>query len=132
MNRQDLKIQFRSVKWVPYSGSRVIEYRVDPEQNISYTKPVKWLFGLFTTTKTFTYNTFWVQPQVKSFFKSFHRLDDMPVWTSETEERYHPLKWFKDNFKTIGEFEDWLDKCNNQANKEAAEDIDAFGPDVIY
>jgi hypothetical protein len=29
MNRQDLKIQFRSVKFVPYSGSRVIEYRID-------------------------------------------------------------------------------------------------------
>ena len=132
MNRGDLKIQFRSVKWGEDPDVRVIEYRIDPNQDIVYKKEMKLLFGLFKITVSRKYSTSWIQPVVYRFWSSTHDFDVAPIFSSERWKTYKNLKWFKDKFKTVNEFECWIVDQDQKAIKEHEDYLKRVAPDVIY
>ena len=133
MNRGDLKIQFRSVKNDNNSALRVIEYRVNPNQDITYKKYMKLLFGLFNITLTRKYSTEWIRPCIYTFWQLTKEFGTCPVYTSE---KFHSvmynLQWFKNKFKTIKEFEDWISLKDQEACKDHKDYLKSIEPDVIY
>lgn len=118
MDYNDLKIQFRAV---PYgTDNHVLEYRIDPKQDgLEYTEERK-LFGIFRYTKTRKYDTDWRRPIY--FFNHntayLHDENDDWNWFPLSVHGRKALDWYKNNFKTYGEFSDYVDAITKK-NKDA-------------
>lgn len=116
MNIEDLKIEFRAV---PYGGGHALEYRISPNQDLTYEKEVKF-FGLFKFKVKRKYETNWHRPCVFTNYPGAER------YSKESGEPYLPMfiydkKTLKDiqyKFKTYGEF---LNHINTYEAKEEAE-----------
>ena len=110
----DLKIEFRAIVYTT-SGSHVLEYRISPDQDLSYTKEIS-VFGLFTIKCKKHFKTNWCQPRVFSNYPTAY------IYSKESGGPYLPIfiydkkdiEWYKSNFKTIGEFFDYIDKENDK------------------
>ena len=113
---KNLKIEFRAV---PYSTSHVLEYRISPNQDLTYETEIS-IFGLFKIKLKRKYKTNWHQPYV------FNNWPGSEQYSKESGEPYLPmfvrdkdeLKKFQSTFKTIGEF---FDSVNREEAKEEAE-----------
>ena len=57
MEKEDLKIEFRAVPYA--SGSRVLEYRISPEQDLTYYVEKSYLWGLIKFKSKCKYDTGW-------------------------------------------------------------------------
>ena len=112
---KDLKIEFRAV---PYSTSHVLEYRISPDQDLTYKTEVS-IFGLFKIKLKRKYKTNWHQPYIFTNWPGSER------YSKESGEPYLPMfvrdknefKKIQSAFKTIGEFFDYVNK--EEAKEEA-------------
>ena len=112
MDYKDLKIQFRAVSYA--KSNHVLEYRVDPDQDLTYEKTIEfWIFKFKVKRK---YSTNWHQP--KHFWNhitaKYYAKDDEfnygPYWIENQKE----LDWYKNKFKTIGEFINYMNEYSNK------------------
>ena len=112
---KDLKIEFRAV---PYSASHVLEYRISPNQDLTYETKVK-IFGLFEIKLKRKFKTNWHRPYTLVNWPGSER------YSKESEELYLPMfvhdknefKKIQSAFKTIDEFFDYVNK--EEAKEEA-------------
>lgn len=113
MEYKNLKIQFRAVAYT--KSSHVLEYRVDPNQDLTYEKTYGfWIFKFSIKRK---YSTKWIQ------LRHYWNHCTAKYYTEDDHSNYGPyfihnqkeLDWYKNNFKTIGEF---LEYHNDYSNKE--------------
>ena len=113
---KNLKIEFRAV---PYSTSHVLEYRISPNQDLTYETEVS-IFGLFKIKLKRKFKTNWHQPYV------FNNWPGSERYSKESGEPYLPMfvrdidefKKIQSTFKTIGEF---FESVNKEEAKEEAE-----------
>lgn len=109
-----LKIEFRAV---PYSSKHVLEYRISPDQYLTYYVE-KSIFGFKFQLKR-KFKTNWHQPSVLINYPSAY------LYSKESGDPYLPifiknkkdLEWYKEKFKTIGEFFKYIEE--NEAKEEA-------------
>ena len=114
---RNLKIQFRAV---PFTNSTlVLEWRVDPNQNLSYIDEYKFLW-LFKRTRTKHYDTDWHEPIrfLNHSTAKYYEKDYYLNWHHFFIENQKELDWYKDQFKTVGEFYDYQQKINDKEIKE--------------
>lgn len=111
-----LKIEFRAV---PYSDSHVLEYRINPNQDITYKDEIN-IFGLFTISLNRKFNTSWHQPYLffnhtLAYQNSKNNPDNyIPIILHNKKE----FEEFKNKYKTIGEFFDYMNKEEEKEIKE--------------
>ena len=113
MDYKDLKIQFRAVSYA--KTNHVLEYRVDPNQDLTYEKTYGfWIFKFSVKRK---YSTKWCQPEHywNHCTAKYYTEDSWDNWGPYFIENQKSLDWYKNNFKTIGEF---LKYHNDYSNKE--------------
>lgn len=115
--RKNLKIEFRAVPYT--SSSHVLEYRISPEQDITYKKEYS-IFGFkFYLNRKF--DTCWKQPIWfcnYSWDKFF--TEESRCWTPIFINSKQHLREYKIKYKTIGEFYDYL-KEHDDKEKQAWE-----------
>lgn len=108
MEKDNLKIEFRAVPYV--REGKVLEYRISPEQDLTYYDDVNLLWGLIRFKRKKKYSTKWKQIQeFRCGLTSHHyHVDDwlnyMPIWCNNQET----LNWYKRTFETFGAFERYL------------------------
>ena len=78
---KNLKIEFRAV---PYSTSHVLEYRISPNQDLTYETEVN-IFGLFKIKLKRKYKTNWHQPTIITNYPSAY------LYSKESGEIYLPF-----------------------------------------
>lgn len=129
---KNLKIDLRAV---PYSDrSHVLEYRINPNQDLTYYKEHSLLFGLIKFKTKHKYSTKWIQPV--RFYNSLisYRYDEndsysnnFPIFVNSKEA----LEKFKTMFQTYGEFIDWYleedIKQRSKYRKERKEYLESMG-----
>lgn len=101
-----LKIEFRAV---PYSSEHVLEYRISPDQDLTYYVE-KSILGLFKITLKRKFKPTWYQ------INMFRNYPGAYLYSKESGDTYLPifirdksdLKWYKEKFKTVGEFLDYV------------------------
>lgn len=111
----NLKIEFRAV---PYSTSHVLEYRISPNQDLTYKMQIN-VLGLFKINIKRKFNTNWHKPYILVNYPGAER------HSKESGEPYLPIfihdknefKKIQSMFKTIGEFFDYVNK--KEAKEEA-------------
>ena len=114
--RRDLKIEFRAV---PYTTtSHVLEYRISPNQDITYKKEYS-IFGFkFYLNRKF--DTGWIKPiwfRNYSWDKFF--TEESRCWAPIfINSKQHLREEYKIKYKTIGEFYDYL-KEHDDKEKQA-------------
>lgn len=107
--RDDLYVEFRAV---PYglTGKHVLEYRISPDQDLTYEKTISFL-GIKVNIK-------------KKFKTNWHKATKFVNWPGlsdkyyDKSEGYLPifidtktyLAWFKNNFHTIGSFFKYIEE----------------------
>ena len=108
MEKDDLKIEFRAV---PYAlERRVLEYRISPEQDLTYYIEKSYLWGLIKFKCKCKYNTGWKRVSIfqcclTSHYYNINKwLNYMPIFCDNQET----LNWFKIKFKTYGAFDRYI------------------------
>lgn len=129
MNKENLKIQLRAV---PYANeSRVLEYRIDPNQNITYEKEPTNFFERILKKIGFKfirkYNTKWERPSVFSnpltmaYYEFYDEFNWGPIWCDNQDS----LNYYKRMFKTYKDICDYITEVNIKGHerweKERAE-----------
>lgn len=125
MRKEDkfkLKIQLRAVSFAIHS--HVLEYRIDPNQDITYeeepTNFIKRLLKKLGWKFVKTFNTSWHQPQVfrdplsmgeHDFYDDFNW---GPIWCDTKEVLEH----FKSKFKTYGDLITYLEEDTMKCHKK--------------
>ena len=118
MEKDNLKIEFRAV---PYAAeSKVLEYRISPEQDLTYYDDVNLLWGLIKFKRKRKYNTGWKRLSVFEcgLTSHYYTVNDsfnwMPIWCNKQET----LNWYKRTFETFGAFERYItDKEKREMEK---------------
>lgn len=117
MNYENLKIQFRAVPYA--SDNHVLEWRINPEQDITYIKEIK-ILGLFRINIKHKYNTDW--HKLKRFFNHstsyLYAEDDSINWFPFWIENQKDLDWYKNNFNTVGEFIKYQQEISDKDKNE--------------
>ena len=121
---KNLKIEFRAV---PYSTSHVLEYRISPNQDLTYETEVN-IFGLFKIKLKRKYKTNWHQPTIITNYPSAY------LYSKESGEIYLPffirekkdLQKFKTSFDTIGEFFDFMNREEAKGEAEWQKDRNEY------
>lgn len=108
MNKNDLKIQFRAI---PYTDiSYIIQYRVDPNQNLYYAKQVSLFGGLIKFNIKLRAFTWWHEVYYFAYTSGEEDIDSdahyLPLFCDTRTE----LDWYKNKFKTIGSFEKYIEE----------------------
>lgn len=110
----DLNIQFRAVPYGQHGDHKVIEYRAEPS---TYYKEFSLFNGLIHFHIKRHSRKRWTQPQIFRYFDGneiYHESDFLnyaPLWVYNQKD----LDWYKEKFKTIGEFLEW---CSERESKE--------------
>ena len=60
---KNLKIEIRA--FPDEYGSRILEYRISPDQDLRYYKEHRWLWGLIRFGTIEKYSTDWIRPKVE-------------------------------------------------------------------
>lgn len=104
----ELKVDFRAV---PYASKHVLEYRINPNQDITYYQEIS-VFGLFKFKIKRKFDTSWKQPYL------FHCSCTSKYYPEDNDMNYMPLfiyrkshlDEYKRDFKAIGMWMKWMDK----------------------
>ena len=112
----NLKIEFRAV---PYSTGHVLEYRISPNQDLTYETDIN-IFGLFKIKFKRKYKTNWHRPCIFVNWPGSER------YSKDSEEPYLPMfvrdkdefRKIQSTFKTIGDFFDYVNKEEAKAEAE--------------
>lgn len=99
--RDDLKIEFRAV---PYNTTHILEYRISPDQDLTFIKPIKLLFGLIKFNKKSKYSTKWRQPQVFCNYTLSYKLCKEDCYVPISILFKSTVQEYNEKYKTIGEF----------------------------
>lgn len=118
MDKDNLKIQFRAV---PYAHeSKALEYRISPNQDLTYYEDVRYLWGLIKFRRKREYDTNWTSIRifVCNLTSHYYDVDDewnyMPIWCNTQ----NTLNWYKRTFDTFGAFERYIsDKEKREMEK---------------
>lgn len=108
MKKDNLKIEFRAVPYL--HEEKVLEYRISPEQDLTYYVEVSYLWGLIKFKRKKKYSTEWNQIQEFrcGLTSHYYDVDDwlnyMPIWCNNQET----LNWYKRTFETFGAFEKYI------------------------
>ena len=108
MEKDNLKIEFRAVLYA--KRARVLEYRISPNQDLTYYVEVSYLWGLIKFKRKKKYSTKWKQVQefhcnfTSHYYDVDYWLNYMPIWCENQET----LNWFKRTFETYGAFERYI------------------------
>jgi hypothetical protein len=99
----NFKVQFRAVPFT--RSSLILELRLDPNQDLSYIEEYKFL-GLFKRKRIKYYDTDWHAPIrfVNHPTAKYYDKNDDSHWLHFFIKNQKELDWYKNNFKTIGEF----------------------------
>lgn len=118
MNKDNLKIQLRAVPFASYS--RALEYRIDPEQELTYEKEPSNFFERILKKLGFKlirkYSTDWKQPRQFSnplTMELYDFSDDFnwgPIWCDNQDS----LDYYKRMFKTYKDLQDYLAQVNEK------------------
>lgn len=113
--KENLKIQLRAVK---FSTTRVLEYRLDPDQDLSYEKFPHTFWGhmmkkLFPKKYIGHFDTNWHQPELFAneyvgLYEYNYYLNWHPIWCRDQET----LNMFKNKFKTYGDIMAYVNDRN--------------------
>ena len=117
MGHEKLKIDLRAVWYISYR--RVLEYRINPDQDLRYYKEHKWLWGLIKFRTVHKYDTNWHRLKwfVNSLTSKCHTYDDSfnwsPIWCNKQET----LEWYKLQLPTYGDLCKFIQE-HNEKNKK--------------
>lgn len=109
--RDDLKVEFRAVPFGSFSGDHVLQYRISPDQDLTYYKEYSFLGFKFSIKRK--YKTNWHDATKCLNYSSAYLYDESEVWghpvfiNSKKE-----LNEYKERYKTIGEYFDYIDRIN--------------------
>lgn len=106
--RNDLKIEFRAVPYA--SESKVLEYRISPNQDISYRTEVSFFGIKFKRKKKFKTN--WHRPYEFVHIQYNPPDDEEHCWIPIFIDNKSELESYKVEYKTVGDFFAWLDDVN--------------------
>lgn len=125
MERKDLRIQFRGIQYG--NISHVLQYRIDPEDDRNgYIETKKYLFGLFKRDIPKKYSCNWITVRIfggsLDFADEYNELNYKPIWIKNKDD----VKFYKDRFNTIGQFEEYLDKKSDENYKRYKINRDAY------
>lgn len=108
MKRDELKIEFRAV---PYAmDSHVLEYRISPEQDLTYYKTISLFWDKVKFKIKRKYSTSWCRLEpfncfaISEYYDINYYIHYCPIFCRTKEE----LNWYKENFDTIGKFENYI------------------------
>ena len=120
MNKNDLKVELRSALFMSSDDSRVLEYRISPEQDLTYYKEVK-LFGLTLFKLRREYSCKWIMPftyWTSDIIAQFHYKPDIhPIWLDSMDD----FENLKQTIHTYGDIRNLIKKMNAEAVKEHKE-----------
>lgn len=121
MNKEDLKIELRAVKFSENSGLHVLEYRISPDQDLKYHKEHRWFWGLVKFKTISKYSTFWKRPVTffNGVLSKYHNENDTisnnyPIFIRKRDE----FENWKNLYKTYGEL---MKKVNEIDKKQRSE-----------
>lgn len=115
--QDNLKIEFRAVPYSSMSDSHVLQFRISPEQDLTYNK--EYLFFGFKINIKKKFKTNWHDATRCLNYPSAYLYEESEVWGhpifvySKTQ-----LDVYKYKYKTIGEFFKQLDKENSKELQE--------------
>lgn len=127
MKKENLKIDLRAVLYS--DSSHVLEYRINPNQDLRYYKEHKWLWGLIKFRTVHKYSTKWIQPV--RFFNGvtsylYNENDgfnnDHPIFIHSKNE----LENMKYKLQTYGQFLDWYWKEDRKQRDEYWKERNAY------
>lgn len=134
MNKNDLKVELRSALFMSSDDSRVLEYRISPEQDITYYKEIK-LFGLTLFKLRSKYSCDWIRPRVfwtSNIEAQLHCNPYMhPIWLNKMQD----FENFKKTIHTYGDIMNLIKKMDDEAIKEHNEMREEYlnrNPKYIY
>ena len=139
MSKKDnLKIQLRAVCYG--SRSHVLEYRIDPNQDITYEEVPNSFFGRLLKKIGWSFikvfDTSWHQPQVflNSLIMEENDFEDDYNWGPIWCDSKTTLEFFKGKFKTYGDLREYLEKDYNESYKKWKVERDKYLKDreTIY
>lgn len=116
MFRRDLKIEFRAVPYASDS-THVLEYRISPDQDLTYYENVSWLWGLIKFKRKRKFSTEWVRAEQFLNYPSAYLYEEYHNYLPIFIRKRNDLELYKYNCKTIGDFYDMIDK--NDAKEKA-------------
>ena len=113
--RDDLKIEFRVV---PYASAHVLEYRINPDQDLTYYNEYSFL-KFFTFRIKKKYDTNWNKAwrffnYVTAYRYPESEVDPHPIFIYKQSD----LESFKINFPTIGSFFTYLDDISDREREK--------------
>ena len=121
MKKDNLKIQLRAVKYGSYS--KALEYRIDPDQDITYEDVPNNFFGRLLNKLGWkfvkTFDTFWHQPKIfispltMELYEFEYDFNWGPIWCESQKE----LDKYKKMFRTYGDLRQYADKHNEECYK---------------
>lgn len=121
MNKEDLKIELRAVKFSENSGLHVLEYRISPDQDLKYYKEHRWFCGLVKFKTISKYSTSWKRPV--TFFNgtiSKYYGENDPVSNNYPIFIYtkHEFEKWKSTYKTYGELINAIKRIDQEQRSE--------------
>ena len=115
MDKNTLKIELRAY---PISAeTRVLEYRVSPNQELTQEIEKKYLFGLIKIKKRKKIDTSWIRPK-RSLKLEFLEFDDYTNWCDISCDGQYELNRFKTKLKTLKDMEEFLNNEKDKAYEE--------------
>ena len=118
----NFKIQLRAV---PYASTGyVLEYRLDPNQDLTYEEEETYFFGLFKRKVIKSFDTNWHQihwfcNSLTSYvYEANNELNYAPIWC----ESKNDLEYYKSQFNTYGDLATYVRKHNEKAYEQHAKD----------
>ena len=134
MNKNNLKVELRSALFASSYDSRVLEYRISPEQDLTYHREVK-LFGMTLFKLRRKYSCEWIRPRVfwtNNVLAHMYCAPDMhPIWLNSMRD----FESFKMIIHTYGDMMALIKKMDDEAIKkhnEMREEYFNKNPKYIY
>lgn len=121
--RNDLKIEFRAV---PYVSLHVLEYRISPDQDLTYTKEVSLLWGLIKFSYKRKYNTSWRRAYRFRNYSGAHKHRENENYLPIIVWKRSDFDHYKMTYKTIGEFFEMIDYYDKKEKLEWRKERDEY------
>lgn len=113
--KDNLKIEFRAV---PYASEHVLEYRISPDQDLTYYNEYSFLklftFRIKKKYDTNWYKAWWFFNYVTAYRYPESEVDLHPIFIYKQTD----LESFKIKFPTVKLFFEYLDNISNKERKE--------------
>lgn len=124
MEKNDLKIEFRAVDYHHYyDGSRRIEYRISPDQDLTHEVNHSWFWGLIKFRTKEKYDTDWQTPE---YFLCYTEMDydgDDEVWVPFRVKTMKEFESYKTRFPTYGKFMDYIFNLSDENRLKSEKEV---------